>query len=162
AFNCCESVGWATLRRRAARLTLASLAIAWKARRCWWLTAIAVVIPDAPGSNPKLHSRRRLRVYDNSVPVAVDGVPERGLERAEPGFVLAPLVQSGGEDRLAPLLGAGRAHAAAVGVEFDAGRLELQAAVAEDPPHRAFQVLDHVLVVDPQDPAGQGLVPMAH
>ena len=47
-------------------------------------------------------------------------------------------------------------------VELDTRRLEWQAAVVEDPAHAALEIFQHVLVLDPQDPAGQYLVPVRH
>src|SRR2546430_11367520 len=55
-----------------------------------------------------------------------------------------------------------RSHAALGLVELNAGPLERQFTVVEDPADAALQIPDHVLVVHAQDPPGQDFLPVRH
>ncbi len=55
-------------------------------------------------------------------------------------------------DRLTHLLGTGRPYAAPCLVESQAGRLKDQSAMRQHAPHAAFEILDHVLVLQPSAP----------
>ncbi len=47
-------------------------------------------------------------------------------------------------------------------MEGQAGRLERQFAMLQNAPHAAFEILDHVLVLHPQHPPRQQVVPVSH
>ena len=75
---------------------------------------------------------RRARGRTRLAPVHL-GLAERVLQRSQPGLVMPPLVQSLAEDGPADLFGAGGAHGASRFVETQAGVLERQAAVVQQP-----------------------------
>ena len=81
--------------------------------------------------------------------------PSQGLE-------VAPLLQPVAENRPAHLLGTDGAHGAAVAVEFQAARFEVEDAVVQQAAHLAFGVIHHVLVDHAVDPARQDGVEVRH
>src|SRR6266478_5448468 len=89
-------------------------------------------------------------------------VAQRVFERTQPRLVVPPQIESLTIDRLAHLLGTRGSDAALGLVELNAGRLERQFAVVEDPADAALQIPDHVLVVHAQDPPGQDFLPVRH
>src|SRR6185312_15095816 len=84
------------------------------------------------------------------------------LQRVEPGFEVTPLLEALLENGTPHLLGAGCPHTASGLPEFQALWLEFEAAMLEDAPHVAFEVIDERLVLDAQDLAGQHHVPVSH
>src|SRR6202142_4792967 len=93
--------------------------------------------------------------HSSSVPVGGQSVPEAILERAQPGFVIPPLVEAFAADGPSHLLGTGRAHVPLGLVKLQAGRLEAQATEVQDAAYIAIEILPHVLVVYRQDPPRQ-------
>ncbi len=87
---------------------------------------------------------------------------EHLAQRTQPRLEVLPLVDALAIDRAANLLGTRRVHPPLGLVEVDAGSLEFEAAVVQDPPHAAFEVVDDVLVLHAQDATGQHRVPMIH
>src|SRR5262249_21916877 len=94
--------------------------------------------------------------------IGLQGGTEAALQRTEPGVEVLPLLQTVAKYGFSHLFGACRAHCAGILVEAQAALFERQAAVVEQPTHFAFSVLDHRLVNDTVDPAGQHLVEVGH
>jgi hypothetical protein len=82
------------------------------------------------------------------------------LERIEPWLVGAPLVESGPVDRAADLLGAGGAHGARIFVEAQAGRIEGEAQMVEQPPDLSLRIVDQPFVDDQMGWIGQDAAEM--
>src|SRR6266513_3023542 len=87
---------------------------------------------------------------------------QRLFQRAQPAFVVTPLVDSFAIDGLAHLLGTRAVHGALGLVELHATRFELELAEFEEALHVPFEIVHHVFVLDPQDPAGKHVIPMRH
>src|ERR1700691_1411842 len=98
----------------------------------------------------------------SSVAITHQSVAECVLQGSEPGLVVLPLIQPLAIDGLPHLLRARRAYAALGLMKLHAARLEVQAAKVENPPHIAFEVIDHLLVLDSENPSGQPAVPVPH
>ena len=75
---------------------------------------------------------------------------------------MPPLIKTFLEDGLAYLLGARGSHTARGLVKFQALGFEWKAAEFEDPSHTAFEILDHVPVLDSQDLPREHCVPVLH
>src|SRR5271154_678913 len=121
----------------------------------------------ADGSRRPRQSGPRFVVASNkrwrcSVPVGGQSVAEAILERAQPGFVIPPLVDAFAADGLSHLLRTDRVHVTLSLMELQAGRLEAQATEVQDAAHIALQVLHHVFVLHGQDPPRQRLAPVPH
>src|SRR5260221_6556008 len=110
-----------------------------------------------PPARPNPPSRSR-----SSMAVTVQRIAQRVLESPEPWLVVLPLIEPFPINRLAHLLRACRAYAALGLVELNARRLELQAAEVENPPHAAFEIIDHVLMLDSKDPSWKHRIPVPH
>ena len=65
---------------------------------------------------------------------------------------MSPLIDPIAIDGLPHLFRTGGVHSPFCLVKFDACRLELETAEFKDPAYVALQVLDHVLVLNAQDP----------
>src|SRR5690242_16201125 len=78
-----------------------------------------------------------------------DEIAQRFPQGAEPGLVVPPLLDAVLVDRTAYLLRADGTDGSSVGMELQAGGLERQTTVVEQPADLAFRIRDQVLVVDP-------------
>src|SRR5215472_9493367 len=92
----------------------------------------------------------------------VQGIPQRTPQRLELLLEMSPVAHSLGIDRLAHLLGAWRTHRTRGLVLAEAGRLERQAAVFEQPADIRFRIAYQLLVLDVQDLTRQDRVPVIH
>src|ERR1700676_125171 len=86
---------------------------------------------------------------------AVERVAKGDFKRLEPGLEMLPLIETLAKDGLANLLGTRGSHASQGLVELDAPGFEFESAEFQDAAHIALEVVDHVLVMHPQNPAGQ-------
>src|SRR5260370_24504026 len=82
------------------------------------------------------------------------------FDRTQPRLVVPPEVESLAIDRLAHLLGTRGSDAALGLVELNAGLLERQFAVVDDPAAAILPIPDHVLVVHPEEPPRHALPPL--
>src|SRR5437868_8180183 len=74
--------------------------------------------------------------------VCSEHLTERALQRAEPGLIVAPVIDTLAKDRLAHLLRAGSAHGAIVLVKTQTPLIERKAAVLEQSTHLGLGVGD--------------------
>src|ERR1700730_8574729 len=96
------------------------------------------------------------------IAITVERVPQSDFKRLEPGLEILPLIETLAIDGLANLLGARGSHASHRLMELDALRFKFEAAEFQNAAHIALEVVDHVLVMYPQNPAGQHVIPMPH
>src|SRR5207237_8799748 len=87
---------------------------------------------------------------------------KRCPQRLQPRFVVTPLLERISEYGQAHLLGARRAHRPRILVKAQAGFLEWQSAIAEQPANFTFDVFDQPLVENTVDEARQHGVEMRH
>ncbi len=93
---------------------------------------------------------------------ALGKCPQCLFEWAEPGLKIPPLIEAFLENRPAPLFGTRGSYAAFGFIELDALRFESESAEIQNAAHIAFEIVDHILVLDPQDLARQDCVPVLH
>src|SRR5260370_41940604 len=96
------------------------------------------------------------------IAITVERVAKGNFKRLEPGLEMLPLIETLAIDGLANLLGTRGAHASHGLMELDAPGFEFESAESKDAPDATFEVVDHVLVMHPQNPAGQHVIPIPH
>src|SRR5258708_36131900 len=96
------------------------------------------------------HANSECSLYSS---LAVERVAKGNFKRLEPGLEMLPLIKTLAIDGLAYLLGTRGSHASHGLMGLDALRFELESTEFQDATHIALEVVDYVLMMDPQNPA---------
>ena len=73
---------------------------------------------------------------------AIERIAQRGLHRPQPWLVMSPGIDPVAIDRAAHLLGAWRGDGALVAMRGQAGVVERQAKIVDQPPRLPFRIVD--------------------